>query len=136
VTDYSPVATRLSFLAEGDPRNEVCGFVVEGASGKLEVVPVRNVAREGGQAFEADPAAHLALARRLRREGGRIAAVFHSHLDGPARLSAADLAGAVVENGPALPGADQIVIGLDAGKVREVRVFRWTDSGFSPVADL
>lgn len=136
MTDYSPVATRLSSLAEADPRSEVCGFVVEGASGKLEVVPVRNVAREGGQAFEVDPAAHLALSRRLRREGGRIAAVFHSHADGPARLSASDLAGAVVGNGPALPGTDQIVLGLDAGKVMEVRVFRWTDSGFSPVADL
>jgi len=39
-------------------------------------------------------------------------------------------------NGPALPGADQIVLGLDAGKVMEVRVFRWSDSGFSPIADL
>lgn len=135
MTDYSTVATRLSSLAEADPRNEVCGFVVEGPSGKLEVVPVRNVAREGGQAFEADPAAHLALARRLRREGGRIAAVFHSHLDGPARLSAADLAGAVVGNAPALPGADQIVLGLDEEKVMEIRVFRWAGAGFSPVAD-
>jgi proteasome lid subunit RPN8/RPN11 len=125
----------MSSLAEADPRNEVCGFVVEGASGKLEVVPVRNVAGEGGRAFEVDPAAHLALSRRLRREGGRIAAVFHSHVDGPARLSAADLAGAVVGSGPALPGVDQIVLGLDAGKVTEIRVFRWTGSGFSPVVD-
>jgi len=136
VTDYTPVATRLSSLAEADPRNEVCGFVVERPSGELEVVPIRNVAGEGGQAFEVDPAAHLALSRRLRGEGGRIAAVFHSHVDGPARLSPADLAGAVVGSGPALPGADQIVVGLDAGKVKEIKVFAWTGSDFVPVARL
>ncbi len=136
MTDHAPVAARLASLAEADPRNEVCGFVAVGAGGELEVVPVRNVAGQGGQAFEADPAAHLALSRRLRREGGRIVAVFHSHVDGPARLSAADLAGAVLGNGPALPGADQIVVGLESGKVKEIRVFRWTGSDFAPVADL
>jgi proteasome lid subunit RPN8/RPN11 len=136
VTDYAPIAGRLSALAEADPRNEVCGFVVAGARGDLEVVPARNVAGEGGQLFEADPAAHLALSRRLRREGGRIAAVFHSHVDGPARLSAADLAGAVSGDGPALPGADQIVVGLESGKIKEIRVFTWTGSAFAAVADL
>jgi proteasome lid subunit RPN8/RPN11 len=136
VTDYAPIAGRLSALAEADPKNEVCGFVVAGARGGLEVVPVRNVAGAAGQLFEADPAAHLALSRRLRREAGRIAAVFHSHVDGPARLSAADLAGAVMEDGPALPGVDQIVVGLESGKVREIRVFTWMGSTFEAVADL
>jgi len=136
VTDYAPIAGRLSALAEADPQNEVCGFVVAGARGDLEVIPVRNVAGEGGRLFEADPAAHLALSRRLRREGGRIAAVFHSHVDGPARLSAVDLAGAVLGNGPALPGVDQIVAALESGKIKEIRVFAWTGSTFAAVAEL
>ena len=60
------------------------------------------------RAFLVDPAAHLALARRLRAEGGRIAAVFHSHVDGPARLSAVDLEQCARRGEPVLPGVDQI----------------------------
>ena len=91
------------------------------------MVPVRNVAGEGREspaggagrreAFVVDPAAHLALSRRLRQEGGRIVAVYHSHVDGPARLSPSDLAAAVDGDAPVLPGTDQIVIGLERGKV-------------------
>jgi proteasome lid subunit RPN8/RPN11 len=144
VTDYAPVAARLAALAEGDPEQEVCGFVTAGAGGELEVVPVRNVAGEGGEsaaggarrreAFVVEPAAHLALSRRLRQEGGRIVAVYHSHVDGPARLSPADLAAAVDGEAPVLPGTDQIVIGMSQGQVQEIRVLAWIDGSYASVA--
>jgi proteasome lid subunit RPN8/RPN11 len=134
VTDYSPLAARLASLAEDDPDGEVCGFVAVDARGGLSVVPLRNVAAERREAFLVDPAAHLALARRLRLEGGRIAAVYHSHVDGPACLSPADIEGAVDGPAPVLPGVDQIVIGTRYGKTQEIRVFAWDGSGFAPVA--
>lgn len=144
VIDYAPVVGRLVALAEGDPEEEVCGFVVAGARGDLEVIPVRNVAGEGGQlpagglgkreAFVVDPAAHLALSRRIREEGGRIAAVFHSHVDGPAWLSPSDVAGAVDGDAPLLPATDQIVIGLEHGKVQFIRAFAWMGGCHAPVA--
>lgn len=135
MTDYRPVLARLSEAALADPRREACGFVVADRSGALEVVPVRNVVgevegppglgRRPESAYLADPAAHLALARRLRREGGRIAAVFHSHVGGPGRLSDVDREHAVVDGRPVLPGADQIVVAVESGKVSEIGIFRW-----------
>jgi proteasome lid subunit RPN8/RPN11 len=144
VTDYRPVLARLTEAALAEPGREACGFVVADRRGVLEVVPVRNVAGlvEGppglGErpevAFLVDPTAHLALARRLRRDGGRIAAVFHSHLGGPARLSAVDRDLAVVDGRPILPGVDQIVVGLESGKVNEIGIFRWDGRAFGEVA--
>jgi proteasome lid subunit RPN8/RPN11 len=133
VNDYAPLADRLASLAEATPHEEVCGFVVADGRGRLAAVPMPNRAGEGRrEAFLVDPAAHLALARRLRAEGGRIAAVFHSHVDGPAWLSPRDLEGAVDGGDPVLPGADQIVIGMESGKVTQIQVFEWSGSAFVP----
>ena len=136
MTDYAPLVPRLVSLAEADPECEVCGFVATDARGRPSVVPARNVAGEGREAFLVDPAAHLALARRLRAEGGRIAAVYHSHVDGPACLSPADLEGALDEDAPLMPGVDQVVIGMRGGKAQEIKVFAWTGSGFAEVSAL
>jgi len=135
VTDYRPVLERLAEAALADPRREACGFVVADGSGVLEVVQVRNVVgevegppglgRRPESAFLADPAAHLALSRRLRREGGRIAAAFHSHAGAPGRLSTVDREHAVVDGRPVLPGADLIVVAVESGKVSEIGIFRW-----------
>jgi proteasome lid subunit RPN8/RPN11 len=139
-TDYSPLAARLAAVAEADPGREVCGFVVEDAAGRLELLPVRNVAGEvrgapglpgdARRAFLADPSAHLALSRRLRVEGGRIAAVYHSHVDAPAVLSTVDLEQAVWGGEPLHPGVDQVIIGTMGGKVLEIRVFLWFEGSF------
>lgn len=138
--DYAPIAARLAALAEGDPGREVCGFVAVAPGGALELVPVRNVVGDGEwasgppgdarRAYLADPAAHLALARRSRAEGGRIAAVYHSHVDAPAAFSITDVEQALCDGAPILPGVDQIVIGTRSGKATEIRVFRWRDGAF------
>ncbi|MEI6226839.1 MAG: M67 family metallopeptidase [Deltaproteobacteria bacterium] len=132
--DLPSLAPRLAALAEADPEREVCGFVVAGSGGGQAVFPVRNVAEATREGYEIDPAPHLALARRLRAEGGRIVAVYHSHVDGPARLSATDLEAALDDGLPVLPGVDQVVIGMKSGKVVEVRVFRFSGAGFEPLA--
>ena len=126
------VARRLAALAEAEPDREACGFVVEGADGGAEVVPMRNVVGAPGgppgdprQAFRVDPAGHLALSRTLRAGRRAILAVYHSHVDGPARLSPADREEALLDGRPVVPGADWLVAGMRDGKVMEIRVFRW-----------
>ncbi len=119
--------------AEEGAGREACGFVVEDREGRLSVVPVANVAERPAEAYQVDPAAHLALARRLRREGGRIAAVYHSHVHGSARLSEEDLRCAIDDGQPLLPGVDQVVIGMRDRKAAEIRVFSWDGSGYREV---
>lgn len=133
---YEPLFARLAELAEADPGREVCGFVVAAAGGELSLVPAPNVAVRPREAFAIDPATHLALSRRLRAEGGRIAAVFHSHVDGPARLSEEDLGEALVDGDPAMPGADQIVVGLRRGITEEIKVFAWQSGAFVQVGGM
>ncbi len=130
---YDAVLPAITALAGAEPDREVCGFVVADREGVLAVVPVRNVARSPRVAYEADPAAHLALARRLRAEGGRIAAVYHSHVHGAARLSDEDLRNAVDDGRPVLPGVDQVVVGLRDGKGEEVKAFTWSSGRFVEV---
>jgi proteasome lid subunit RPN8/RPN11 len=135
VLDLASLAPRLAALAEADPEREICGFVVADAGGEPGVLfPVRNVSGAAGEGYEVDPGAHMALARRLRGEGGRIVAVYHSHVDGPARLSATDLEHALDGGTPVLPGVDQVVVGMDHGKVKEVRVFVFRGAGYEPLA--
>ena len=139
------VAGRLAALAEAAPSEEVCGLVVERAGGALEVVPIRNAAGDGQgpgggaarrHAFVLDPREHLAVERRIREQGGRVAALYHSHVDAPARLSAADREALTVGGGPALPGADLVVLSTRSGKVTKIAVFRWSGARFGPVAAL
>ena len=132
--DLPTLAPRLAALAEGDPEREVCGFVVADSRGAHTVVPARNVAGAAGEAYEIDPGTHLALARRLRAEGGRIVAVYHSHVNGPARLSATDLACALDGGVPVQPGVDHVVIGMTHGKMQEIRVFVIRTAGSEPLA--
>jgi proteasome lid subunit RPN8/RPN11 len=122
---YEPLFPAIAAIAEADPEREVCGLVIADAGGALSVVPARNVSPEPGERYELDPAFHLAMARRLRAVGGSVAAVFHSHVDGPAALSAEDRRLAVEEGVPVMPGVDLLVAGMRAGKVEEVKVFTW-----------
>ncbi len=136
---------RLVETVEADPDREVCGVLGRHGDGSREVVPVPNRAGtpdapeptgDPRHAFEVDPAAHLALSRRLRGSGGAIEAVFHSHVDGPARLSPEDLRRAVLDGRPVLPGAWQVVLGMRSGKVLEIRAFSWSAGAFVEAAAL
>jgi proteasome lid subunit RPN8/RPN11 len=131
---------RLVQVAETDPGREVCGFLVRNGDGSREVVPLPNRAGEEHHpglsasprhAFVVDPRGHLELARHLRRTGGAIEAVFHSHVDGPASLSATDERLAAWDGAPAIPGAWQVVVGMRGGKVSEIRAFSWQSGAFA-----
>lgn len=122
---------------EARPDAERCGFVLRRRDGALEVVEVENAlaaaeagAEEARGRYVMDPAAVLQVLLRVDREGGDIAAVWHSHVDAPAVLSARDRAEALVGGRPALPGAEQLVVSVVEGRVAEVRRYVPAEGGY------
>ncbi len=126
-----PIA-RLVALAEASPAEEVCGLLVSGTGGEVEPWPFTNVSATPASAFEFEPRELLGALRRLDEAGGRLVAVYHSHLAGGAGLSPRDVAGALVDGAPVLPGAAQVVVALEGGRARRIRAHRWTGQGFEP----
>jgi proteasome lid subunit RPN8/RPN11 len=120
---------RLAALAEGSPESEVCGLLI-GLAGAVTPWPMRNVAGAPATAFELDPLELLAALRRLDREGGELLAVYHSHLAGGADLSTRDLAGALADGSPVLPGVAQLVVALERGRADRIKVHRWSGARF------
>ena len=120
---------RLVALAEGSPTEEVCGLLVR-VGGTIAPWPAHNVAAEPATAFELAPRDLLAALRRLDVELGELVAVYHSHLAGGADLSARDLAGALADGAPVLPGVAHLVVALEQGRATGLKVHRWTGSGF------
>lgn len=132
----SALVRRLRALAEEEPGRERCGLVTRSGA-RLTAVAVANVAADPRSAFELDPAALLGLHRELAATGGGIVAAWHSHVEGGAALSARDRAEAVADGRPLLPGADQLVLGMRAGRVTEVRRYRFEGGAYRevPVGD-
>jgi proteasome lid subunit RPN8/RPN11 len=127
------VLAALRREAEAGPDREACGFVVRLRDGSLRVRPVRNAAPRGRDGFLMDARESLSVLRWTDRAGGRVVAVYHSHLEADAALSERDRAGALLAGRPALPGADQLVISLRGGRAVEARRYRWDGRDFRPV---
>jgi proteasome lid subunit RPN8/RPN11 len=135
------VLSTIARLCEADPEREVCGFVVRRA-GRLEVVPVENVAdryhakdparfpRTSRESYLMDPKAQLRVHEDLHRSGGELVAVWHSHVEVGAYFSAKDRADAVVDGAPLLPGTEYLVVGVSGGRARETRRFVFEGGDF------
>jgi proteasome lid subunit RPN8/RPN11 len=124
---------RLVALAEASPAAEICGLLVGGAGGDVVAWPFANVALTPATAFRFGSQELLGALRRLERSGDQVVAVYHSHLAGGADLSARDLAAALIDDAPVLPGAVQLVVALEGGAARSVRAHRLTGGCFEPV---
>ena len=125
-----PLLPALAALAEAEPGQEVCGFVLEAPGGAIALRPARNVAPDPRRRFEVDARDLLAVHRLARGGGPAVVAVYHSHPVGGAGLSAADRAALLLEDGaPLLPGVDLVVVGLRQGRADEVRVHRYEAPG-------
>jgi proteasome lid subunit RPN8/RPN11 len=122
----------LVSLAEGSPGAEVCGLLVRGGDGRVRPWPVANVSATPTTAFELEPAGLLRALRHLDGSGEELVAVYHSHLAGGPGLSARDLAGALIDGVPVLPGAALLVISLEDGRASGVRAHRWSGARFEP----
>jgi [CysO sulfur-carrier protein]-S-L-cysteine hydrolase len=138
------VLARIAALCESAPEREACGFVV--ARGEaLEVVPVANVAdryhardperfpRTSRESYLMDPRAQLRLMEDLDRSGGRVAAIWHSHVELGAYFSAKDRADALEDGVPLVPGAEYLVVGVRAGRAAELKRFVFRDGDFVEV---
>ena len=135
----------LAALCEADPAREACGFLARRA-GRLEIVPIPNAAdryhaadplrfpRTSRDSFLMDPRSQLRAQRALEASGGAVAAVWHSHVEAEACLSAKDRADAIVDGTPQVPGADYVVLGMRGGRVTGARRYRLTGEGFVEVA--
>lgn len=135
---YGPeVLATVARACEADPEHEACGFVVE-RGGALEVVVVPNAAdelRAGDPAafrrgsrdgYVMDPRAQLRVFRQLDATGGRVVAVWHSHVEAGAWFSEEDRAAAVIGGEPVLPGVEHLVFAVRGGRVVERRRYRLT----------
>ncbi len=132
---------RVVALCEADPHREVCGFVLR-RGGALHVERVANAAdryhdaaparfpRTSRDSYLMDPKDQLRIQREIEDRGGEIAAVWHSHVDVGAYLSAKDRADAVLDGAPVVPGAEYLVLGVRGGRVAEVKRFRWDGAGY------
>lgn len=82
------------------------------------VHPGENVAVDRRRHFEVDPRLILQLQKDMRKGGGEIIGVFHSHPTGSAEPSATDMARAWEKD------FLWLIAAMPEGEVREVRAFR------------
>ncbi|HEX4159944.1 MAG TPA: M67 family metallopeptidase [Rhizomicrobium sp.] len=113
---------------------ECCGLIEgrknsltlsQGEAAALHTTP--NLARESGR-FEIDPAAHIALLRKLRGTGGEIIGCYHSHPDGRSEPSPRDVEGAGETDFLWLIAAIE-----SASADVEIACFVWTGANFAAV---
>ena len=82
--------------ATHDFPHESCGLLIGKINGQevhiTRHAPSANLAQDTHDAFEIDPALHLALQREVRAAGESIVGVYHSHPAGVAYPSATDIA--------------------------------------------
>jgi proteasome lid subunit RPN8/RPN11 len=133
---YGPeVLGAIALACEADPSREACGLVVL-RGGALEVLVVRNAAdelhaidpasfpRTSRDGYVLDARAQLRILRGLDATGGRVVAVWHSHVEAGAWFSEEDRAGAVIEGEPVLPGVEYLVFAVRGGRVADRRRYR------------
>jgi proteasome lid subunit RPN8/RPN11 len=130
------VVARIVALCESRPERESCGLVLALGEAR-QVVEIPNVAdryhaanpalhpRTARDGYVMDPGALLRVHRALDADDGRIVAVWHSHVEGGAELSVQDRSDALIDGVPVLPGAEYVVVGLRAGRAREIRAYRF-----------
>jgi proteasome lid subunit RPN8/RPN11 len=131
----APTLRAVCALAEASPDREVCGFVVEGPGpGGQELVPARNAAAAPAREFRIAPREVLAVLRGAEDAGRALVALYHSHPEGGAGLSARDIAELVVDGQPTLPGVLLLVVTLVRGRAKEARTYAWRGSGYAEAA--
>jgi proteasome lid subunit RPN8/RPN11 len=135
----APLCAQLEQEAKAAFLRECCGLI-EGirhsltlSPSRVEAIsihPVPNLAHEPDR-FEIDPAAHIALLRKLRGTGREIIGCYHSHPNGRPEPSPRDIAGAAETDFLWLIAALE---NTDADPV--TAAFVWTGSAFTPVRIL
>ena len=116
----------LAALAEAAFPREACALLVGDHSLRVtEIVPAANVSNDPEREFELDPAAHIAVLRRLREADGtnRIIGHWHSHPNGRDEPSAKDAA--MVSD----PGLVWLITAVHDGRALPLRAFQPVQQG-------
>ena len=88
--------------------HEACGLVVVDDRGAARAVVCENVATTPRTSFRYAPQDQLRAAREHR--AGRLVALWHSHVDGPAELSPDDLRGLTLDGAPLYVGTHVLIV--------------------------
>lgn len=125
--------------AQEDYPAECCGIVTEGATGKHTVHRCENIQ---DKLHKADPETHprtskmayrmndmqvMNIQTEAEKTGGRMVAIYHSHIDVDAYFSQEDHNAAMFFGEPAYPGVVYPVIPVKNGQVEKKgkKFFRW-----------
>jgi proteasome lid subunit RPN8/RPN11 len=143
------LAAVLAHLRAALPE-EGCGVLLDGDGG-LRFLPFTNAQavhhardpaafpRDAQSAFTVDPAAWLAVLRDADARGEEVAALVHSHPDGPAHFSDEDRRQAAPDGIPLFPAMAHLVIAFDRGAPIQAVWALWRIGGFvevdCPLAD-
>lgn len=114
--------------------NECCGTIgVEGVRRSINMRGTSGTPSDARRAFELDAAGAVALTEST--DGRRtIQIVYHSHPDGSAAFSNADVHGAAPEGRPLYPNLCHLVLGCDADGVSEARLYAYQTGTFAEFA--
>jgi [CysO sulfur-carrier protein]-S-L-cysteine hydrolase len=134
--DLDPLLAPIVAHARSVYPAECCGLVVADAKGALRFVPVPNVAgtaqgagtsrRTRRDGYVMDPQLVLQVIGDAEAQGGRVAAIVHSHPDVGAYFSKEDKDMALGGGEePLWPGVDYLVVSCKASGVDDARLYRW-----------
>ena len=121
-----------------DYPDECCGLLVENGSGVFVVHKCENIQNK---LHAKDPEAHPRMAKTAYRmddlqvskilqstedAGGKLVAIYHSHIDCDAYFSEEDQKAAQPFGGPAFPGVTYLVVSVKDRKVENRKAFSWS----------
>ena len=119
--------------------DECCGLLVKNAGGGSIVHACENIQNK---LHAQDPEAHPRTARTAYRmddlqvsriltatedAGGKLSAIYHSHVDCDAYFSEEDQTAAQFFGEPAYPGVTYLVVSVIDGEVKNRKAFSWSD---------
>jgi proteasome lid subunit RPN8/RPN11 len=113
------LVNQLLHLAQTSPEAEICGLIgADQENQPISCYPIHNCADLPQNRFLLDASQQIQAMTKIREQGEKLYAIYHSHPHTPAIPSAADIAQA------AYPEAVHLIISLDTKGVLELRAFR------------
>ena len=109
--------------------HEACGWLVE-RRGMWRVATIANQLQidapaRAGHRFEMSSPALIRLLREVDARSERLAVMFHSHVDAPARLSTVDIEAWAPHGAPLYPDVALVVGEVRHRRLADWRAYRW-----------
>ena len=137
-----PIWNAMVAHAKREYPAECCGIVTEDALGVQVVHPCENIQdklhaadpethpRTSKMAYRMDDMQVMRIQSEAEKAGGRMIAIYHSHIDVPAYFSEEDHNAATFFGEPTYPGVVYPVIAVQHARVdkENKKVFQWCDS--------